>query len=577
MSQTRTERRKEMIVHRKKRRVMWFLLLVFISSSVLFYFYGPDFFGMILTQREAPESYSIVYLDKPYLAEVLVRDGISFVPAEWFRDHIREDVEILAQDEKARWTPQTEEIRFTTSAVTDIVAREIFPVEFNLLSEEGKLYFPLSGAEKILGLQTEWHPETRILTIDSAKAAYQQGKVLRNTALKPENGWLQPKLAQLTDGETVRILEIHEGHYRVRTDQGLIGTLLQKDIGSIRRVEPAKRAAQLPSADPSVLSQPFGIVWDYVGNSHPDRSHESPINAVSVFSPTWFELKNDEGSLENRAQFRYARTMKSRGYQLWGLVTNAFDPDLTERFMQNEAGRRRFISQLLLYASLYELDGINIDFENMHFRNQDLFTGFMKELSENLRRQNLTVSIAVTIPGGSLNWSQVYDRRAIEPYVDYFTVMTYDEHWGSSPVAGSVASIGWVERGIMATLDEVPANKVLLGLPFYTRLWEEKQGSGGVTVSSRAMSMQLIRSLLEENGITRDDWIWNESAGQYYAEYGSNGSLYRVWLEDERSIELKSRLIEAHQLAGFAAWRKDFEMPEIWDVLELVLLQTGQR
>jgi len=222
----------------------------------------------------------------------------------------------------------------------------------------------------------------------------------------------------------------------------------------------------------------------------------------------------------------------------------------------------------LVYAALYELDGINLDFENMHYRNQGLFTGFVRELSEALKANDLTVSIDVTIPGGSLNWSQVYDRKAIEPYVDYFAVMTYDEHWGSSPIAGSVASIGWVERGIAATLEEVPPEKVLLGSPLYTRLWEETpRAGGGVSVTSRAMGMQFIRRTLEENGITQDEWQWLEDIGQYYAEYEADGKRYRVWIEEERSLALKASLIEQFGLAGFAAWRKDFEIPEVWNML----------
>ena len=562
---SRTERRKEQEHRNKVNRSKWVLLLIIIGSAVLFYLFGPSLDSPFQREQLVPD-YTMLYNDEPGYEDVLIREGVRFIPVNWVKDHVLTGLEVLEEREKARWTPRAADIRFTADEVTELTLRATFPVEVNLLREGNELFFPLSGVEKLLGLRTEWHPETQILTIDEIGAPIQQGLMINHAALRTEPGRRQITKTELKTGETVRILETLDDYYRIRSGKGLIGYLSQSDVENIGRYTPS--VADLEEASPSALPSPFGIVWDYVGNSHPDRSGEPVIEALSVYSPTWFELKNPEGELDNSAQFRYAKSMKDKGYQLWGLVTNAFDPDLTEQFMQNETGRHRFISQLLVYASLYELDGINIDFENIHYRNQDLFTDFVRELSDALRMQNLIVSIDVTIPGGSLNWSQVYDRTALEPHVDYFAVMTYDEHWGSSPVAGSVASIGWVERGIAATLEEVPAEKILLGLPFYTRLWTETPRAGGVSVTSRAMGMQFIRNLLEENDITEEDWEWDLLAGQYYAEYSIEGVRYRVWLEEERSIALKASLIEQYELAGFAAWRKGFEIPEIWDVLE---------
>ncbi len=567
---SRAERRKEQEQRNRTNIAKWILILVIIGFAVLLYFFGPALISPFQREQLVPD-YTMLYNDKPGYEQVLIREGVTFIPVDWVKDHVLTGLEILEGREKARWTPRVDDIRFKAAEVTELAVRATFPVEVNLLREGNELFFPLSGAEKLMGLRSEWHPETHILTVDGIGISYQQGNLINHAVLRAEPGRFQTTNTELETGETVRILETLDDYYRVRSGKGLIGYLRQSDVENTGRYTPSIEGTELAEASPSALPNPFGIVWDYVGNSHPDRKDEPVIEALSVYSPTWFELKNPEGELDSSAQFRYAKTMKNKGYQLWGLVTNAFDPDLTEQFMQNETGRHRFISQLLVYASLYELDGINIDFENIHYRNQDLFTDFVRELSDALRMQHLIVSIDVTIPGGSLNWSQVYDRTALDPYVDYFAVMTYDEHWGSSPVAGSVASIGWVERGIAATLEEVPAEKILLGLPFYTRLWTETPRAGGVSVSSRAMGMQFIRNMLEENDITEEDWEWDLLAGQYYAEYSIEGVRYRVWLEEERSIALKGSLIEQYGLAGFAAWRKGFEVPKIWDVLKEVV------
>jgi hypothetical protein len=509
------DRRKEIEIRQNKTRIKWILFLVFLGSTLMFYLFGPDLISRLMSRQKPPITYTLVYQGQPDQVSVLVRQDLSFLPVEWVQENLLPELEILKQSGKARWIPDTDAIRFTSERVTELVTSVSFPLEVNLLEEGDHFYFPVDGTASLLGVTTLWHPETGILVVDEADVPIQQGETLEQTVLRSGTGRFDSKLASLDSGEEVRVLEIYENHYHVLTASGLIGFLPHSAVGGLRRMKPDLHDNLLKAASPELLLEPFGLVWDYVSGTHPNRSNEDRIDALTVFSPTWFELKDEEGHLENRAQFRYARKMKEEGYQLWGLVTNAFDPDITEAFMQNDEGRRRFISQLLVYAALYDLDGINIDFENIHFRNQDLFTDFVRQLSDALKQQDLVVSIDVTIPGGSLNWSQVYDRSALEPHVDYFAVMTYDEHWGSSPVAGSVASIDWVERGIKATLEEVPPEKVLLGLPLYTRLWEETpRPGGGVSVTSRAMGMQFIRRTLEDNGVSETDWEWLEDAGQ---------------------------------------------------------------
>lgn len=562
------DRRKEKEERQKRFRVKWLLLLVFVMSTLLFYFFGTDLFSRLMVPRQEDEKVSLVFNGIPGNIRVIEEQGVLFVPVEWVTSHLLQEAELIEESEKIRWTPKTDLLFFSNPEVTEMVRRADFPLEINLLTVNETLYFPLQALQPLLNIEVVWFKEQALLVVDQAGVPWQQAQMDESTPLKKGRKKSDTQLTMLHAGDHVRILEIYEKHYRILTGNGFTGYVPQSAAGGVKRVTNPVHTNILHAAEYGRIPQPFGMVWDYVGGNHPNRSADEKIEALQVFSPTWFELKNEEGELENKGQFRYASTMKAKGYHLWGLVTNAFDPDLTESFMENEESRQRFTNQLLVYAALYELEGINIDFENIHYWNQDLFTDFVKELSEALRANGLTVSIDVTIPGGSLNWSQVYDRKAIEPHVDYVAVMTYDEHWSSSPLAGSVASIGWVERGIAATLEEVPPEKVLLGVPLYTRLWEESsRADGSISVTSRAMGMQFIRRTLEENGITEDQWEWLNDTGQYYAEYETEGKRYRVWLEDERSLALKATLIEKYGLAGFAAWRKDFEVPEVWETL----------
>ncbi|AKL94020.1 glycoside hydrolase, family 18 [Clostridium aceticum] len=316
----------------------------------------------------------------------------------------------------------------------------------------------------------------------------------------------------------------------------------------------------------------IGLVWDYVYQVTRDRREEEKISALDIVSPTWFKLSKNDGAIENNGVLDYVKDAHEKGYKVWGLVTNDFDPHLTNEFLADIEAQDNFIRQIVLYSSLYNLDGINIDFENIYYEDQDAFTEFVRILTEKLHQLNLTVSIDITIPSTSLNWSKVYDRQKLGEIVDYVAVMTYDEHWGSSPKSGSVASIGWVEKGIQATLDYIPPEKILLGLPFYTRLWEEeKQSEGSIKVSSRAYGMNAIASILEENNAVIQ---WDTTTGQYYSQYEKEEKTYKVWLEDQRSLALKASLIEKYQLAGFAAWRKDFEKEEVWDALQKIVKEN---
>lgn len=314
------------------------------------------------------------------------------------------------------------------------------------------------------------------------------------------------------------------------------------------------------------FSGKINLVWDHITADSPSVAPE--VKGLNVISPTWFSVASADGYVINKADRNYVRTAHEKGYKVWALVNNSFDKDLTRNMLTNAKARENVIKQLAVYASLYDLDGINIDFENMYDEDKDTFTQFVKELTTALKEQNITISIDTTVPAPTPFWSMCYDRGKLASIVDYVMVMTYDEHWRTSPVSGSVASIGWVEKGISATLQSVPKEKLLMGIPFYTRLWEESFEEGRLKVRSQALSMEQSERIIAANQATP---VWLADKGQYYAEYQADGSRYRIWLEDEKSIALKAALVHKFDLAGTAAWRRGFEKPQIWNVLGTAL------
>lgn len=319
----------------------------------------------------------------------------------------------------------------------------------------------------------------------------------------------------------------------------------------------------LPKKKKNEIDGKVIMAWQPILEDDVDVTKMEKINGLNVASPSWFAIVEEDGTIKNKVDYRYVKAAQARGYQVWPLITNSFNPDLTHAVLSDENARQNVIKQLVIYAALYEFDGINIDFENVYDRDRELLNLFVKEIADNLKKLDLTISIDVTIPSEVSQWSMCYDRKTLADSVDFVMLMAYDEHWRTSPVSGSVASIGWVEKGLMRTLEEVPAHKLVLGIPFYMREWQEDAAGN---VKAKTMTMSQAENVIEEKGLVP---LWLDDIGQYYFEYQkeNDDKRYRVWQEEARSITLKTELVGKYELAGVAAWRKGFEKPEIWNVI----------
>ncbi|MDD4504401.1 MAG: S-layer homology domain-containing protein [Clostridiaceae bacterium] len=310
----------------------------------------------------------------------------------------------------------------------------------------------------------------------------------------------------------------------------------------------------------------INLTWHYIWNNTPDMSNVKKIDGLNVVSPTWFTLANENGDLEDRGSVSYSSWAHKNGYKVWALVDNKFNSELTNKLLGDVSARTRFINNLISHAKKYKLDGVNIDFENMYIKDKNAFTQFMKELSKQTKANGLVLSVDVSIIAVNSNWSESFDRAALSKVVDYVALMTYDQHWGGSPVSGSVAQLSWVEQSLKKVLAEVPKEKLLLGVPFYTRLWKEEyvNGSSKPVVTSKAISMEEAERTIGENKAAK---TWDAASGQYYVEYKKDNATYKIWLEDEMSIKLKAELVNKYSLAGIASWKYGLEKPAVWNVI----------
>lgn len=315
------------------------------------------------------------------------------------------------------------------------------------------------------------------------------------------------------------------------------------------------------NANIAISNAKINLVWQPTFEAANNLAIIDKVPGMNVVAPSWFAIVGTNGFIKNCADENYVASAHAKGYKVWALITNSFDPDLTSTVLHDPKARSYVVNQLLFFIEKYNLDGINLDFENIYDEDKDALTVFVREIKTALKPTGTIVSMDITVPSETSRWSTCYNRQALGGVVDYMMLMAYDEHWRTSPVSGSVASIGWVETGIINTLKSVPANKLILGIPFYMRKWEENDGK----VTAKTLTMDAAEKLIREKQLQPQ---WMADQGQYYFEYEEDGKLYRIWQEDARSIALKVGLADKYQLPGVAAWRKGFEKPEIWDVID---------
>ena len=468
--------------------------------------------------------------------------------------------------EKVTITTKDKTVRLKTNSLEAMINNKPVSIKIPVKVHNNKPYIPIEFMAEFFNIKISKFIDKDIVVIDFLEKERKVAEISKNTSLKSSPSLLSFNYRKLETGDIVSIYGDKGNWYYVRTKDGAFG-FIKKPI----------ETKTVVFKEPDVQREPYdtiwkpeygkiNMVWDHIFKKTPDMKDVEGIKGLDVISPTWFSIIDSEGNIYKKGDINYVNWAHKNGYKVWALIDNSFDPDITSIILNNTELREKVINQILVYAGLYNLDGINIDFENINIKDRDMLTQFIRELAPIMKEQGLVLSMDITVKSLSENWSLCYDRQELAKAVDYLALMAYDEHWGSSPVSGSVASIGWVEKGIVQLLElGVPPQKILLGIPFYTREWQEKVlEDGRLEVKSKALSMDSVKTRIKENDAKI---TWQQEIGQNFMSYTKNGYTYKIWIEDEKSIALKSSLVKNYDLAGTAAWRKGFEEPQIWDVL----------
>lgn len=382
--------------------------------------------------------------------------------------------------------------------------------------------------------------------------------VKKNTSIRYRGGIKSAILTSVKKGTKLRLIEEMENWDQVATDDGYIGYIDKKKVGEAEKTK-FERSFKKEEYSYLTMDSKVNMVWHQVTSTDANAyfaDATANMTGVNVISPTWFYLTDTSGNIASIASADYVSQAHEKGLQVWGLIDNFTQEVSTTETLSSTAARQNIISQLIQAAQDVGMDGINVDFESLSEDVGIHFLEFLRELSIECHKNNLVLSVDNPVPE---DFTSHYDRAEQGRVVDYVIIMGYDEHYVGSE-AGSVASLPWVEQGIQDTLDEVPAERVINAIPFYTRLWRTTGGN----VTSEAIGMDQAQQTIADNNV---ETYWDKTTSQNYGKYDIDNSTYQIWIEDAQSVAEKVKLVSKYDLAGVSAWKLGFENNGIWQVI----------
>ncbi|MCQ2910567.1 MAG: glycosyl hydrolase family 18 protein [Clostridia bacterium] len=315
--------------------------------------------------------------------------------------------------------------------------------------------------------------------------------------------------------------------------------------------------------DKENVKNKIDIVWYQVNSksSNPKTNTLKKVPGMTHMCFTWFEINDKDGNIREKIDNDIVKWAHKNNYKIWALVTNPFsDSSLSHDMLSNAVSRENSIKQMMSYCKKYGIDGINVDIESIKSKTGPYYVQYIRELSVFCNLNDLELSLDMYMPSQGTSF---YNRKVVSEYVDYFCLMAYDEHWSTCPEAGSVGSLPWVERGIKETLKEVDNNKLVLGIPLYTRRWEVDKKNK--VINQKSFGMDNAMNDLKEN---KAKIIFDEETKQNFGEYTKDNSIFKIWLEDQTSIKQRLDLATKYNLIGVASWKKGFDNDDIWKLYE---------
>ena len=560
MKSTKKAKRMTSINQKKKRIIRIFIIILAIIIIGIVGFIANDHIivGKNKTTNLVINNNNVTdYLKN----EILIQDDEIYISkddlANFFDKYIYEDTEnnqiiTTYEDKIASIGFEENEININGSTKSTYA---------HAIEQDGVIYLPLTELKDVYGIEIENIEESKVITVDSISREQKKAIANANMAVKSSTNFIAKTLDRVEKGDYVIVIA-EEGKYsKIRTENGKIGYVKSNKLANVvvtrQEIEEEKQ-----------IDGKINLVWDYYSQvaSAPNREGTT-IDGINVVSPAFFHL-NSNGKLEENvgeSGQAYITWAHNNGYKVWAMVQNAGSGmmNVTSNIMNSYDNRQELIESIVNYCIEYNLDGINIDFENMKKEDVDLFSRFIIELEPRLKEIGAVLSVDVTAPDGADTWSLCFDRHVIGDVADYIIFMAYDQYGASSDKAGTTAGYNWVELNLQKFLQtyEVDSDKLILGIPLYTRLWTED--SNGNLEGQEPIPMNEINEVIPAE-VQR---TWDDELKQYYVEYEQNGLKYKMWIEDHESLQAKLSLVEQYKLGGVAAWEKGMENDDTFSMI----------
>ena len=576
---------------RKRQRMIRFVLLIILIIAAIA--------GIILWKRYSPskEQYDmkkyygiekdgqvgITVDNKVVEAEGKLAGGKVYVAYNIVRDYINSRFYWDPNENVLLYMLPEDMISVDVGSKDYSISRKKKSEDYVILKTEGNTaYIALDFVQQYTNIDYEVSNNPDHVMIRTKWGKTDVATVKKNTQVRCQGGVKSPVLAELKKKDEVTVVESEQNWKKVRTADGVIGYVKNK---ALKNEEKKNITRKFEEQDYSNISKDYTInmAWHNVTNQDANNAVAQRIaqtKGLTTLAPTWIHVADTNGNISSIASADYVSYAHKQNVEVWMTVRD-FDGGISSEkesyeLLSYTSRRETLITQLIAEALRVGVDGINVDFEKISDKCGEHYIEFIRELSVKCRQNGLVLSVDNYVPK---SFNTQYDRKEQGIVADYVVIMGYDEYYAGSPEAGPVSSYNYVKEGITETLKEVPAEKVISGIPFFTRLWKEtpkteeelKSDKGtdaeqySATVESDAYGMDNAQAIVKQAGV---DTTWDKKAGQNYATWEADGSKYEIWLEDSKSIEAKLKLMKKYKLAGTAEWSLGQESSDIWNLIQ---------
>lgn len=500
----------------------------------------------------------------PYKGKIL--NEVAYVDYQAVKEVLNDYFYWDSENNTMLYTMPTDVVQIPAGSNSYTADGKTQSLNYNIVLIDGtETYIALDFVKQYTDISCEMFHDPDRIVINNEWGDMTVASIRKAGKVRSLGGIKSPILREVEKNEVVRILEPMEDWTKILTQDGYIG-YIKNDRLVKERTETRTSDFVAPEYTNIQKDYKINLVWHQTTSM--DANYNiiydiANVKKVNTISPTWFSIASNDGTLDSLALADYVDTAHSNHMEVWPLVDNFSENIDFTAVMNSTSARNKIENQLIAAAIEYSFDGINVDFENISEDAADGYIQFMRELSVMCRKNGIVLSVDVPVP---MDFTAHYNRKALGEVCDYLMIMGYDEHYAGSEEAGTVASLSFEEEGIQNTLLEVAAEKVVSGIPFYTRLWcTTTNEDGTTTVTSEAMGMNQAQQTLENNQVEAS---WDETTGQNYAQFnGESGELYQIWLEDTESLTRKLELIKNYDLGGVAEWKLGLEDDSVWDLI----------